>query len=371
LSGISGGVEVDPKWTANITNYFTKAQWNVTNESYLTNYNTSVMHIWDWNATNTTYRTLINGTFVGSWNVTGALNSENLKVASCDVKADVTNGTLYCGTDAIGAAGGVTGLGTAGYIPMWNGTGSINNSNIYQDDNHIGINTTSAFRTLTLIGDVLFNLTTKVGDSFRIINSSNNTQFDVNAITGDIIIGDLNAASCDVKAYTNGTLYCGTDATGAAGGIVEWINRSTNNTHEVSGTTLSMIEALNTTLSANSNYTFKCMLTFSTNISTTGISIAMNFSSNPFNDSYRVSIPMAAAGTDSIWEANVVGNAKIVTSTGVVTANENYTAKIEGTVMVGTSAIVARPAFAAEVATNRSRVFGGRNGLSYCRWTTI
>ena len=30
--------------------------------------------------------------------------------------------------------------------------------------------------------------------------------------------GKLTSASCDVKASTNGTLYCGTDATGAGGG---------------------------------------------------------------------------------------------------------------------------------------------------------
>src|SRR3990167_6519141 len=52
---------------------------------------------------------------VGTTNITGGLTT-NLKSASCDVKSN-TNGTLYCGTDATGSAGGdkmiISGRGTA------------------------------------------------------------------------------------------------------------------------------------------------------------------------------------------------------------------------------------------------------------------
>ncbi|MEM7825185.1 MAG: hypothetical protein QXO27_04400, partial [Candidatus Aenigmatarchaeota archaeon] len=39
--------------------------------------------------------------------------------------------------------GGITGSGTLGYIPMWNGTTNLNNSVIYQSGGNIGIGTTS------------------------------------------------------------------------------------------------------------------------------------------------------------------------------------------------------------------------------------
>ena len=43
------------------------------------------------------------------------------------------------------------------------------------------------------------------------------TIFDNLNVTGWIASGRLKVASCDVKAYINGTLYCGSDATGTAG----------------------------------------------------------------------------------------------------------------------------------------------------------
>ncbi|MFH1311316.1 MAG: hypothetical protein ABIH65_02835, partial [Nanoarchaeota archaeon] len=92
LSSNTIGTESDPLWTANITNYFTKAQWNVTNTSYALNQtladmwnsflnttnlsyllidqfnvtNISYMLIDNWNVTNISYRTLDNVTFIGN-----------------------------------------------------------------------------------------------------------------------------------------------------------------------------------------------------------------------------------------------------------------------------------------------------------------
>jgi hypothetical protein len=34
----------------------------------------------------------------------------------------------------------------------------------------------------------------------------------------NLILASATAASCDLKSYTNGTVYCGTDATGAGSG---------------------------------------------------------------------------------------------------------------------------------------------------------
>ncbi|MFH8080605.1 MAG: hypothetical protein QXO84_01865, partial [Candidatus Aenigmatarchaeota archaeon] len=67
--------------------------------------------------------------------------------------------TIVCETPGVGP-GGVTGSGTAGYIPMWNGTQSINNSIIYQSGSNVGIGTTSPIKKLDVVGDV--NATTAV-----------------------------------------------------------------------------------------------------------------------------------------------------------------------------------------------------------------
>lgn len=50
------------------------------------------------------------------------------------------------------------------------------------------------------------------------------TIFDNVNITKNLTVMGLAVASCDVKAYTNGTLYCGTDATGTGGGVNFWQN---------------------------------------------------------------------------------------------------------------------------------------------------
>ncbi len=42
------------------------------------------------------------------------------------------------------------------------------------------------------------------------------------ATSTNFAVSSLNAASCDVKAYTNGSLYCGTDASGGGGGALGW-----------------------------------------------------------------------------------------------------------------------------------------------------
>ena len=51
-------------------------------------------------------------------------------------------------------SGIVSGSGTYGYIPMWNGTTSINNSAIYQNGSNLGINTTTPQNALNVVGDI-------------------------------------------------------------------------------------------------------------------------------------------------------------------------------------------------------------------------
>jgi len=61
--------------------------------------------------------------------------------------------------------------------------------------------------SIAMIG-IFVNATFNVYDDLNVRGRINTTD----AITG----GQLTAASCDLKAYTNGTLYCGTDSTGTA-----------------------------------------------------------------------------------------------------------------------------------------------------------
>jgi len=52
-----------------------------------------------------------------------------------------------------GGEGTLTGEGTAGYIPMWNDTSSLNNSVIYQKGSNVGIGTTTPQQELNVEGD--------------------------------------------------------------------------------------------------------------------------------------------------------------------------------------------------------------------------
>jgi hypothetical protein len=65
---------------------------------------------------------------------------------------NTTNQFSYYNSTTIGNAGFVTGSGTYGYIPMWNGTTSINNSMIYSNGTAIGISTATPIGNLNVIG---------------------------------------------------------------------------------------------------------------------------------------------------------------------------------------------------------------------------
>ncbi|MCA9487829.1 MAG: hypothetical protein KC516_02600 [Nanoarchaeota archaeon] len=81
--------------------------------------------------------------------------SEALEVGgNINVTGDVCiEGGNCLSTVSASGLGAVTGAGTANYIPMWNGTTSLNNSNIYQLGTNIGIGTTTPQNTLNVIGN--------------------------------------------------------------------------------------------------------------------------------------------------------------------------------------------------------------------------
>jgi len=89
------------------------------------------------------------------------------------------------------------------------------------------------------------------------------------------------------------------------------------------------ITGLSFSLLTGRRYYFKFLLTFQTPLTTTGIGFvftapAMNFAN------WRVKIRQAAAGTDSYHESDALALTTVQVSTGVLAANTDYFAIVEG-----------------------------------------
>ena len=78
----------------------------------------------------------------------GIVFDSNLNLSSYNLTTNYLfgNGQYLTGI----TSGGISGLGTYGYIPRWNGTTSLNNSAIYQNGSNVGIGTTSPTSTLSV-----------------------------------------------------------------------------------------------------------------------------------------------------------------------------------------------------------------------------
>lgn len=84
------------------------------------------------------------------------------------------------------------------------------------DSGQVGINTTTAHATFSIRAIASGTL-----PSFLVASSSGSTLLSV-GVNGSTTIANLTAAGCDVKSTTGGSLYCGTDATGASTGNAAW-----------------------------------------------------------------------------------------------------------------------------------------------------
>jgi hypothetical protein len=83
-------------------------------------------------------------------------------------------------------AGTLTGSGSSGYIPMWNGTASQNNSVIYQSAGNIGIGTTTPTKKLVVNGTV-GGLTVDVATTMPTINTTTNN-VTITSAGGSVIV---------------------------------------------------------------------------------------------------------------------------------------------------------------------------------------
>ena len=150
-----------------IADYLLLSNWNSTNSSYLTsevnwnaNYslvvpytvlnNGSYFNVAEtdpyWTGNYSTFLTHI--TWANVMNGTLALNST---FGNYFTKSDILGFNYYNSTTLPSR---VSGSGTAWYIPMWNGTTSLNNSAIAQNGSNIGIGTTSPGDKLQVAGGI-------------------------------------------------------------------------------------------------------------------------------------------------------------------------------------------------------------------------
>jgi hypothetical protein len=147
-----------------------------------------------------------------------AVNYSQIQQVSCPAgKAlQVIGGGNYTCVD-VNPSGIVSGSGTVGYIPLWNGTYSLNDSIIYQSGGKIGIGTTSPVKTLEVIGDVnttgaVYSVSGYYIGSNQIIDSSMNANF------ASLKIGETNVIDSSrnilagswvngTNAYFTGTIY--------------------------------------------------------------------------------------------------------------------------------------------------------------------
>ena len=81
----------------------------------------------------------------------------------------------------------------------------------------------STSTTLGFLNGFLSTASSTINSNLIITGNSTTT----NATTTSLAVLNLSAADCDVKALTNGSIYCGTDASGA-GGNSKWATSSTD-----------------------------------------------------------------------------------------------------------------------------------------------
>lgn len=201
----------------------------------------------------------------GNQNMTGRLLTNTLVItnntaASCDLKAD-TNGNVYCGTDSTGAGGSADGTGgwtntstitstsltvnvsqtvIAYNISFQNTSNSVLNS-LYMNPTGSAINVLGQLYANTILssgaqiytdgdiytrgtGDNIWTGTSTELAALSWIGADGNANFSgqiysnhVN--TSSLTIRTATAGACDLKADSNGTVYCGTDALGGGAGV--------------------------------------------------------------------------------------------------------------------------------------------------------
>ncbi|MCS7366559.1 MAG: hypothetical protein NDF52_01625 [archaeon YNP-WB-062] len=106
-------------------------------------------------ANSITTNMIVDGAITNPKIALNAVNYSQIRQVSCPAGQAlrvIGGGTYECAD--VNPTGTITGSGSIGYIPLWNGTYSLNNSIIYQSGGKIGIGTTSPAQQLHVEGNV-------------------------------------------------------------------------------------------------------------------------------------------------------------------------------------------------------------------------
>ena len=118
------------------------------------------------------------------------------------------------------------------------------------------------------------------------------------------------------------------------------------------------ITGLEWNAAANTNYMFDCSLLYQSNLTTNGISFAMeDWGGTVTWFEVGSEIHTVAAATVNSATANTTGTK--MTSTAVTAANTKYRASLNGIIINGASAVTITPQFSAEIAGSNSSIMRG------------
>ena len=222
----------------------------------------------------------------------------------------------------------------AGYIT----DGNTNWDNSYNFITNATMNKT--VRCLDIVGspDADFCTdATSAGGVSNPFNQSLNTTDNVifNIVNASAIINrQLTAASCDVKAYTNGSLYCGTDATGAASGSAPNYNFLVlqQATRSFKGLVTTNLTGLNFTLYAGNLYKYSFTILFTSNDTTNGGRFGVWYPTANIARA-KAYIPITTTdGTDAEVIGFITTSGDNVTGTAVTAVADINQATIEGVI---------------------------------------
>lgn len=216
-------------------------------------------------------------------------------------------------------------------------------------------------------GDFFFKQETAASKSFNVRGSDNIDRLKVNLQNSLVVVNNslqvtgLNSASCDVKAYTNGTLYCGTDVTASSG----WTNYTTTEYATTSNTIYVVMTNLTASLEANSRYLITCeFLTYSA-AATTGERLQVNLSGTPTTSHWSYNSQVSATTRTSYQGTSASTND--FADTGSAGTNVRDISKLRGYVVTSGSASTLTYAMKSEIsASNAAYAIG-----SFCEYNKV
>ncbi len=159
---------------------------------------------------------VINSSYYLATNPFGFYNSTNFLISDYYLKSNP-----YGYYNSTNLPPSISGSGTAWYIPMWNGTTSLNNSAIYQNGTNIGIGTTSPGTKLEING----NLTLTNWEQYLYLGNSGG--YSIGRTNGNLLTldtGSIHRLAIDI----NGNVGIATTTPQNKLNVVGDINATTN-----------------------------------------------------------------------------------------------------------------------------------------------